>query len=493
MEPKQGRQDSNLQPPVLETGALPIELLPYGKAHCRSGRPGLALHSSRWPGRSDPRSGCSSSSSPAASGAWPPTRRSNGRGSSRSPRPCSPSGWVSFPIVLSVEARILDAVAQVEDVETLWAQYKSEPDRQIRDRLILTYAPLVKYVAGKLGAGLPAHVDESDLVSYGLLGLIDAIERYDLDRDVKFETYAVARIRGAIIDELRSLDWVPRSVRSRAREIERAIAQLEAQLMRAPTDEEIAAKMGVSEEELDDALLEISRSSIGALDELWSSPTGSGDAVTLVESLEDPNTVEPGGEIEATEVREMIGEAIAALPGAGEARHHALLLRGADLARDRRGARSDRVPRLAAPHEGDPAPQGASRGCRGARHDGAIGLRGSPAPHRRPTLPQPAGNGRSDARGELHSFGRREPRGRNVRPCQRTIRAPFATSPSSVIAGPERRHSSRRCSSSRGPRTGWERWSRARRSPTGTRTSTSARCRCRLRCATSSGAGRRST
>ena len=216
--------------------------------------------------------------------------------------------------MLSVEARILDAVAQVEDVETLWAQYKSEPDRQIRDRLILTYAPLVKYVAGKLGAGLPAHVDESDLVSYGLLGLIDAIERYDLDRDVKFETYAVARIRGAIIDELRSLDWVPRSVRSRAREIERAIAQLEAQLMRAPTDEEIAAKMGVSEEELDDALLEISRSSIGALDELWSSPTGSGDAVTLVESLEDPNTVEPGGEIEATEVREMIGEAIAALP-----------------------------------------------------------------------------------------------------------------------------------------------------------------------------------
>ena len=94
----------------------------------------------------------------------------------------------------------------------------------LRDRLILTYAPLVKYVAGRLGSGLPAHVDEGDLVSYGLLGLIGAIERYDPDRDIKFETYAISRIKGAIIDELRSMDWVPRSVRARARDIERAIA-----------------------------------------------------------------------------------------------------------------------------------------------------------------------------------------------------------------------------------------------------------------------------
>ena len=103
-------------------------------------------------------------------------------------------------------------------------------DQAVRDRLILTYAPLVKYVAGRLGSGLPAHVDEGDLVSYGLLGLIGAIERYDPDRDVKFETYAIARIKGSIIDELRAMDWVPRSVRSRAREIERAIADLESKL-----------------------------------------------------------------------------------------------------------------------------------------------------------------------------------------------------------------------------------------------------------------------
>jgi RNA polymerase sigma factor for flagellar operon FliA len=131
---------------------------------------------------------------------------------------------------------------------------------------------------------------------------------------VKFETYAIQRIRGSIIDELRSMDWVPRSVRSRARDIERTIAQLEAQLMRPPSDEEIAAKLGLTDEELDDALLEISRSSIAALDELWASPTGSGDAVALVDTIEDPHSVQPGGEIEKTELRELIGESIALLP-----------------------------------------------------------------------------------------------------------------------------------------------------------------------------------
>ena len=114
------------------------------------------------------------------------------------------------------------------------ARIPGKTRQSLRERLILTYAPLVKYVAGRLGSGLPAHVDEGDLVSYGLLGLIGAIERYDPDRDIKFETYAIARIKGAIIDELRALDWVPRSVRSRAREIERAISELEAKLGTRP-------------------------------------------------------------------------------------------------------------------------------------------------------------------------------------------------------------------------------------------------------------------
>ena len=116
-----------------------------------------------------------------------------------------------------------------DDTQALWREYKKTKDQALRDRLILTYAPLVKYVAGRLGSGLPAHVDENDLVSYGLLGLIGAIERFDPDRDIKFETYAIARIKGSIIDELRAMDWVPRSVRSRARDIERAIARARAQ------------------------------------------------------------------------------------------------------------------------------------------------------------------------------------------------------------------------------------------------------------------------
>jgi RNA polymerase sigma factor for flagellar operon FliA len=201
-----------------------------------------------------------------------------------------------------------------EDVLSLWRKYRASRDRQLRDRLILTYAPLVKFVAGRLGSGLPAHVDEGDLVSYGLLGLIGAIERYDPDRDVKFETYAIARIKGSIIDELRAMDWVPRSVRARARDIERAIGELEAQSGRAPSEEEIAAKLGVSQDELGENLLEISRSSIAALDELWTVSSSGGDQVALIDTIEDTQGPEPQAALAQTEMREALGEAIARLP-----------------------------------------------------------------------------------------------------------------------------------------------------------------------------------
>ena len=102
-------------------------------------------------------------------------------------------------------------MAQKVAIDEVWQQYRRTRDKALRDRLILNYAPLVKYVAGRLGTSLPAHVDEGDLNSYGLLGLIGAIERFDPEREIKFETYAINRIKGSIIDELRSLDWVPRS------------------------------------------------------------------------------------------------------------------------------------------------------------------------------------------------------------------------------------------------------------------------------------------
>ncbi len=200
-----------------------------------------------------------------------------------------------------------------EDTSALWQEYRRTRDRAVRDRLILTYAPLVKFVAGRLGSGLPAHVDEGDLVSYGLLGLIGAIERYDPDREIKFETYAITRIKGAIIDELRALDWVPRSVRARARDIERAIAELEKKLHRAPTDEEIAGKLGLTQEELDNSLTEISRSSIAALDELWTASDG-GDQIALLDTIEDTLGPEPQSALAETEMREALGESIARLP-----------------------------------------------------------------------------------------------------------------------------------------------------------------------------------
>jgi RNA polymerase sigma factor for flagellar operon FliA len=201
-----------------------------------------------------------------------------------------------------------------EDLQGLWREYRRTRDKALRDRLILTYAPLVKFVAGRLGSGLPAHVDENDLTSYGLLGLIGAIERYDPDRDVKFETYAISRIKGSIIDELRAMDWVPRSVRARAREIERAIAALEAQLHRAPTDEEIANKLGISVEDLEDSLTDISRSSIAALDELWTISSASGDQIALIDTIEDTEGPQPQAALDRTEMREALAEAIAVLP-----------------------------------------------------------------------------------------------------------------------------------------------------------------------------------
>jgi RNA polymerase sigma factor for flagellar operon FliA len=126
------------------------------------------------------------------------------------------------------------------DVAIFWAAYKDTGDSVAREKLILNYSPLVKYVAGRLSSNLPANVDTADLISYGVFGLIDAIEKFNPERGIKFETYAIARIKGAIIDELRAMDWVPRSVRARAREIETAYVALENRLKRVPSDAEVA-------------------------------------------------------------------------------------------------------------------------------------------------------------------------------------------------------------------------------------------------------------
>ena len=204
----------------------------------------------------------------------------------------------------------------VKEVELrdLWRRYKDQGDNGARERLVVAYSPMVKFVAGRLGAGLPSHVEDADLISYGLVGLIGAIERFEPERGIKFETFAMTRIRGAIIDELRSLDWVPRSVRSRAREIEQVQAKLEHELQRAPSEAELAAKLNMTEEELQSALLEIANSSVYALDELWTVSDSSGDQVSLLDTIADDGAADPQEALATTEVKDRLTEAIGGLP-----------------------------------------------------------------------------------------------------------------------------------------------------------------------------------
>jgi RNA polymerase sigma factor FliA len=202
------------------------------------------------------------------------------------------------------------------ELRELWRSYKNDGDERARERLVIAYSPLVKFIAGRMASGLPSHVDDGDLVSYGLLGLIGAIERFDLEREIKFETFAVARIKGAIIDELRSLDWVPRSVRARARDVERANAALEAEYGRAPTDEEMAVKLELSVEEFHDALLQIANSSVLALDDLWTfaDPDGSGGQISVLDTIQDPNALDPESEAHTAELKDRLADAIESLP-----------------------------------------------------------------------------------------------------------------------------------------------------------------------------------
>jgi RNA polymerase sigma factor for flagellar operon FliA len=200
------------------------------------------------------------------------------------------------------------------ELRDLWRRYKASGSDRAREQLVVAYSPLVKYVAGRMSSGLPAHVEEADLISYGLIGLINAIERFDPEREIKFETYAITRIKGAIIDELRSLDWVPRSVRARAREIERANSKLEHKLQRAPTDEEMAGELNISVDEFQEALLQISNSTVAALDELWTVSDSSGDQVSLLDTLQDPDAPDPSEVMDATDMKDRVADAISRLP-----------------------------------------------------------------------------------------------------------------------------------------------------------------------------------
>ncbi len=196
----------------------------------------------------------------------------------------------------------------------LWEDFKASGDLALRERLILQYSPLVKYVAGRVGVGLPPNIEQADLVSYGVFGLIDAIEKFDIERAIKFETYAISRIRGAIIDELRAIDWIPRSIRYKAREVERAYSSLEAELHRAPSEPEVAERLGISLPELHAIFSQVSYVNVVALDELLTVGGEKGDKLSLVDTLEDPKALDPVSAFETEETKFILSRAINQLP-----------------------------------------------------------------------------------------------------------------------------------------------------------------------------------
>lgn len=192
-------------------------------------------------------------------------------------------------------------------IEQAWKAWLERRDPRARDQIIVHYSPLVKFVAGRVGAGLPNSVDSGDLVSAGVFGLMDAVERFDPERGVKFETFAVPRIRGAVYDGLRQLDWVPRSVRSRAREVESAFAELEAKFGRAPTDDELADHLKISPAEFQKWLASIASTTVGPLDRAL---VAGAEPRALSGDVPDS----PAAQVEDSEVRRLVKSEVRRLP-----------------------------------------------------------------------------------------------------------------------------------------------------------------------------------
>lgn len=199
------------------------------------------------------------------------------------------------------------------DEQEIWVEYVKTHNPKLREYLIQKYAPLVKYVAGKVSVGMPHNVEFDDLVSYGTFGLLDAIEKYDPSKEVKFKTYAMTRVRGAIFDELRTIDWIPRSIRQKAKQVEKIVIDLENKMGRTVEDEEIANELDISLEEFHSLVSKISGTSLVSLNDIWHGNDDS-DELSFLETIESPQNMNPDAIVEREEVKEVIVEAIQKLP-----------------------------------------------------------------------------------------------------------------------------------------------------------------------------------
>lgn len=197
--------------------------------------------------------------------------------------------------------------------EQLWKDYRQGGSQAAREELIVGYSPLVKYVAGRVSIGLPPNVEFDDLVSFGIFGLMDAIDKFDPERGIKFETYAIARIRGAIMDGLRDNDWVPRSVRQKAKNLEKVCVELENRLGRYPTDQEISEALQISVDGFYQMLNEVSCTTLTSLDEIWLTKNPDDENVRVLDLIENEDSDDPVKQIEITELKEALAKAIDAL------------------------------------------------------------------------------------------------------------------------------------------------------------------------------------
>ena len=196
---------------------------------------------------------------------------------------------------------------------TLWQRYAADPSKEHRDLLIAFYVLYVRYICGKMAMELPSHLCEDDIVSSGIEGLIDAFDKFDPTQEVQFRTYAFNRIRGAVYDELRRLDWAPRSLRKRAREIEVVESQLQQEHGRKVTSEEIAEVMEVSPEEIEQVFTNVKSTAILSLDEVLSNVRGFEGEISLLDTVVDPRSPNPKKIIEMRELKEALAKAIKGL------------------------------------------------------------------------------------------------------------------------------------------------------------------------------------
>ena len=200
-----------------------------------------------------------------------------------------------------------------EEEQRIWAEYKKTKSVELRDYIIRKYLPLAKYVAGKISIGMPPSVGFEDLVQCGLIGLFDAVEKYEPGKNVKFKTYATTRIRGAIIDELRAQDWVPRSVRQKARELENAIRITESRLGRSATDDEVAESLNISTEEYRKAVYKVSCTTVLSLNDMWYNGDDN-DKISMMDTLEAPSSMNPDVMTMRQDMKNILRKAVSELP-----------------------------------------------------------------------------------------------------------------------------------------------------------------------------------